>query len=567
MVHSPKLVYEHGILIWDWGDGRIVTVNSQSLINEDTGNVHIPVVNASPGTTSGLAAKTFDISPYSTTSDRIGVESVTLTLDTDYPEVWSNLLKDYINAGMVSVSNQTKKIYICSSAFPYISLPDQPSPDAISSGILSFNHELPPGAVISIPPVTSQDAIMVVEKNATSALTVTATSDDGRPRVISGSSSGGGGGGGGSSSSGNIVDKLPTVSTEYATNVSVTTATLNMGFDFNDYDSVQVQFRYKAKGASAWDETGFVSQSGSGTHRYTEQIADLSANTTYCFIAMLRYDDTELNGTEFQFTTSRERIPPIIETGNATTLSASTATLNMGFEFHDYAQVNVQFRYKAEGAIGWTDTGWIAREGSGAATFAEQIANLSANTTYSFLAMLRYDDTELNGTELSFSTCRELIPATVCTGNATNVSMTTATLNMGFEFHDYAPVNVQFRYKAEDATVWTDTGWVTRNGLGAATYAEQMTNLSPNTTYYFMALLLYEGMAVNGTVHTFTTCRELIPPTVCTGNATNVSVATTTGNMGFETHDYAPVNVQHQYKGEGATTATYYSMATTEKVP
>jgi hypothetical protein len=484
---------------------------------------------------------------------------------------------------MVSVSNQTKKIYISSSGFPYISLPDQPSPSALYSGIILFNHELPPGAVISIPPVTSQDAITVVENNATS--TLTATSDDGGPVVISGGgrSSSRSSGGGGSSSSGGIVDELPTVSTENATNVSVTTATLNMGFDFNDYDTVHLQFKYKAKGASAWDDTDLVLQSGLGAHRYTEQIANLSANTTYCFMAILRYDSTELNGTELNFTTSRERIPPIVETENATSVSASTATLNMGFEFHDYAPVNVQFRYKDKGASAWYDTGWVAQNGSGADTYAEPIANLSANTTYCFMAMLLYDSMAVNGYEFNFTTCRELIPPTVWTGNATNVSTTTATLNMGFEFNDYAPVNVQFRYKVEGANVWYDTGWEARNGSGADTYAEQIADLSANTTYYFMALLLYNGMAVNGTVHTFTTCRELIPPTVWTGNATfttrrelipptvwtgnatNVSVATATGNMGFEFHDYAPVNVQHRYNVEGATKATNYSMATTEK--
>jgi hypothetical protein len=217
----------------------------------------------------------------------------------------------------------------------------------------------------------------------------------------------------------------------------------------------------------------------------------LSANTTYYFIALVLYDDTELNGTEFNFTTSREPIPPTVWTGNATNVSVATATLNMGFEFHDYSPVQVQFKYKAEGASGWNETEWVSQDGSGAHTYAEPIANLSANTTYYFIALLLYDGTELNGTWLNFTTSREPIPPTVWTGNATNVSVATTTrnmgyelsakntyysmaktekatcipaanvtLDMGFEFHDYSSVQVQFRYKAEGATGWTDTGWV-----------------------------------------------------------------------------------------------------------
>lgn len=136
----------------------------------------------------------------------------------------------------------------------------------------------------------------------------------------------------------------------------------------------------------------------------------------------------------------------------------------------------MQFRYKAEGAIGWTDTGWVTREGSGAATYAEQIADLSANTTYYFMALLLYDGMAVNGTVHTFTTCSDPIPPAVVTANATYVSARSAKLNMAYNFYDYSPVQVQFRYKAEGASAWTETGWEAQNGLGVHTYAEQIAN-------------------------------------------------------------------------------------------
>ena len=569
IIPGPKLVYEHGIIIWDWGDNRTVTANNQSLINDDTGTVFIPVVNANPCVTSSVETEIFEIYPYSNTSDRAGVEYVTITLDTDYPELWQELLKEHIKAGLVSVSNQTKKIRIRSSTLPYISLPDQPAPGFVSSGIITFSKEQP--AVLTIPAAIMQNA--TVEKKVTSTPKVTPTpTPTARARV-----SGGGGGGG-------IADEPPIVTTENATNVSATSATLNMGFEFHDYRHVRVQFRYKAEGASGWNETGWVSQNGSGSHTYMEQLANLSANTTYYFVGLRLYNGTELNGTWLNFTTTREPIPQTIWTGNATNVSTTSATLNMGFEFNDYSPVQVQFSYKAEGASGWNETGWVSQNGSGSHTYMEQLANLSANTTYYFVGLRLYNGTELNGTWLNFTTTREPIPQTIWTGNATNVSTTSATLNMGFEFNDYSPVQVQFRYKAEGARGWNATGWVSQNGSGAHTYAEPIANLSANTTYYFMALLLYDGTELNGTKLLFTTSREPIPPTVWTGNATDISpnsatrdkgfglsakttyysmampekatcipAANVTLDMGFEFHDYSSVQVQFRYKAEGAT--------------
>jgi hypothetical protein len=332
MINSPKLVYEHGIIIWDWDAQGNVTVYNQSLIYVGTGNVHIPVVNAKPCTTSGLATKIFAIHPYSTTFDCTDAEFVTITLDTDYPAVWRDILSGYVKAGLVSVSNQTKTISISCSALPYISLPDQPAQGAVSAGIITFSKE--PPAVLTLPSAIKQNT--TAEKNVTSTSTAILTPIV-TPRGHDPGSGGGGprGGGGSCYTKKVVVDKTPKVSTENATNISAVSATLNMSFDFNDYDTVQVRFKYKAGEEIEWNDTGWVSQAGSGSQSYSETLVNLSTNTTYYFLAQLQYDHKLLSGNWSSFTTKVEPRPPKVSTENATNLSDVSPTLNLTFDFNE----------------------------------------------------------------------------------------------------------------------------------------------------------------------------------------------------------------------------------------
>ena len=347
--------------------------------------------------------------------------------------------------------------------------------------------------------------------------------------------------------------RAPTVTTKNATNITTASATLNMAYDFMKYRFVHVQFRYKAEGESAWDETGWVAQSGSGTHSFSEPILGLSSNKTYYFMALLKYDGIALNGTEVSFTTSGESRPPTVTTENATNIATASATLNMTYDFMDYRSVQVQFRYKVEGASAWNETGWVSQAGSSSHSFSEPIADLSSNKTYYFMAQLKYEGTVLNGTEVSFTTSGEPRAPAVTTENATNIATASATLNMTYDFMDYSSVHVQFMYKAEGASAWNETGWVAQTGSGSHSFSESIAGLSSNKTYYFMAQLKYDGTVLNGTEISFTTSGELRPPTVTTKNATNITTAAATLNMAYDFMDYNSVQVQFRYKVEGAS--------------
>jgi hypothetical protein len=140
-INSPKLVYEHGVIITDWGTVNLTT-DEQKLIEND--NIYIPILNGSSSSRSAIGVESIAIKPYEYLDTLGDIDTVNVTLDTDYPEVWWGLLVDYIDQGMVSVSNQSKKIYINTSV-PYLKLPNQTASGPLHAGMISCSVEDPDG--------------------------------------------------------------------------------------------------------------------------------------------------------------------------------------------------------------------------------------------------------------------------------------------------------------------------------------------------------------------------------------------------------------------------------------
>jgi FlaG/FlaF family flagellin (archaellin) len=88
-IDRPRLVYEHGVIIRDYG-GESATTDEQALV---VGNeIYIPVLLGSLTSLSSMETQSIEISPLSQSYSRTSIKSVTITLDTDYPEVWEQLL-------------------------------------------------------------------------------------------------------------------------------------------------------------------------------------------------------------------------------------------------------------------------------------------------------------------------------------------------------------------------------------------------------------------------------------------------------------------------------------------
>jgi len=98
----------------------------------------------------------------------------------------------------------------------------------------------------------------------------------------------------------------PMVTTQAATGVSASSATLNMNYTVGGFSQVEVRFAYKNSADSAWSYTDWVSKTTAGTH--AESLTELDSNTEYEFTARLKYNDT-MEGTPLQFTTDKSSTP------------------------------------------------------------------------------------------------------------------------------------------------------------------------------------------------------------------------------------------------------------------
>jgi len=88
-VDSPKLVYEHGVIIRDYGNAS-ATTDEQSLIVGD--EIYLPVLIGNLTASSSMETESIEIRPLSQSYSRSKIKLVTITIDTDYPEVWEGLL-------------------------------------------------------------------------------------------------------------------------------------------------------------------------------------------------------------------------------------------------------------------------------------------------------------------------------------------------------------------------------------------------------------------------------------------------------------------------------------------
>jgi hypothetical protein len=145
-INSPKLVYEHGVIITDWGTAGYVTTDEQKLIAND--DIYIPIVNGSSSSQSGIGVESLAIKPYEYLDTLGDINTVNVSLNTSYPELWEDtllspsVLADLDFSGTVSFG--TDKIYINTSV-PYLKLPNQTASGPLYAGMISCTVEDPDG--------------------------------------------------------------------------------------------------------------------------------------------------------------------------------------------------------------------------------------------------------------------------------------------------------------------------------------------------------------------------------------------------------------------------------------
>jgi parallel beta-helix repeat protein len=305
----------------------------------------------------------------------------------------------------------------------------------------------------------------------------------------------------------------PVVTTDTATDITTDSADLNMTYDFKDYGSGEVRFAYKQNTEIDWTYTDWIAKSASGT--YAETVNGLTSNTLYNFKAQLKYDSTEIEGAVEPFTTAK--VPPEVTTGPATDITTSSATVNGTLvSLGDYASFSLSFVWgpdaKTDPADYPNETAATPASLAASGNFSAALSGLNSDTTYYYRAKVT-GETTVYGEEQSFAT--EKIPPSVTTGTATDITDMTVTLHGNLDrLGDYSSANVSFvggmESEVDPANYPAESPPVSMTSTGA--FSVNVTDLYPNTLYYYRARVETDNITLYGEEKTFTTYS--LPPQV-----------------------------------------------------
>ena len=285
------------------------------------------------------------------------------------------------------------------------------------------------------------------------------------------------------------------VSTNYATNVTQTHATINGTLSMGDATVTGQGFEYKRYGEANWIQ---VTVPHNSNISYT--LSNLIPNTTYYYRAFATATEC---GTIYSSTTTPfpyfTTLSVSATTNNATNITQTHATLNGSFTIGDANMSSYGFEYRKI-----TDTVFQTVTVSGEGSVSETVTGLTPNTQYTYRTFCT-----AVGCETVYGNYRNFTTQTVSvtTNAATNLTESSATLNGSMSMGDATVTNQGFEYRAVgeanfttvNATGGTDNFSATLYGLPVNTFYEYraFVTIAENTEPYYGAIQSFEVSWLN----------------------------------------------------------------------
>lgn len=284
----------------------------------------------------------------------------------------------------------------------------------------------------------------------------------------------------------------PIVTTGSASSISSTGATLNGTVDPNG-KATTFWFEYGTSTGYGSETTHSSAGSGTSAAAQSATIGGLAQGTTYHFRIVASSADGTTNGSDQTFTTND---PPIVTTGNASSITTTGATLNGTVDTRGQP-TTYKFQYGTTAAYGSESTvGTVST-----ASVSAAISGLTPGTLYHFRVVATNPDGSANGNDRTFTTPG---PPVVATTTATLVGETAATLNGTVDPSGLA-TNYRFEYGTDTSYGQTSPLGSAGNGSTATSVSAAISGLTAGTTYHYRLVASSSAGTVRGSDMTLTT--------------------------------------------------------------
>ncbi|MEE9167909.1 MAG: T9SS type A sorting domain-containing protein [Candidatus Neomarinimicrobiota bacterium] len=310
-----------------------------------------------------------------------------------------------------------------------------------------------------------------------------------------------------------LAGTAPTATTDTATNVSTTSATLNGTVNPNNL-STTLTFEWGQ--TTTYGNTVTADQSpvtGTSDVSVSATLTELSDNTEYHFRAVATNSAGTTNGGDQTFTTTLAGTAPTAATDAATNVSTTSATLN-GTVNPNNLSTTVTFEWGETTSYGNTVTADQSPvTGTSDVSVSATLTELSDNTEYHFRAVATNSAGTTNGGDQTFATLQAGSAPTAITIPATDIGTTSATLN-GIVNPNDPLTTVTFEYGETEGYGSTSTADQSPlTGTVDLTVSTNIMDLLSNTEYHFRVVATNDVGTTNGGDRMFSTL-ELAPPVI-----------------------------------------------------
>ena len=329
---------------------------------------------------------------------------------------------------------------------------------------------------------------------------------------------------------------LPTVKTTAASSVTETSAVTGGNVTSDGNASVTERGVVYATTQNPTTANTKVA-SGSGTGSYTCNLSGLQPNTTYYVRAYATNSKGTAYGTQVTFTTSKSISLPTVTTTIVSSIRFNYAMTGGNVTSEGGASVTDRGVVYSTTKNPTTTSSTKVASGSGVGVFTTPLENLSPNTTYYVRAYATNSAGTAYGTELTFTTEKQVVLATVTTASVSQVTTNSAFVEANVTNDGGGDITERgFVYSSTSQYPTTASATKVTSGTGTGAFSSTIDGLTPSTKYYVRAYAKNSAGTVYGGQAIFTTSdlpTSVTLPTVTTTAASSIkeTSAVTGGNV------------------------------------